>query len=136
MIQLVYTSMARPRFTKADIEALLAVSREKNREHGITGVLLYRSGSIVQVLEGEEPAVRRLYTNILGDSRHQNAAVIYTRTIETREFPDWTMGFNCVEVEWWRERPDGFNPIFHRLEGPGASGRAEAALRAFIDKVR
>ena len=137
MFQLVYTSMARSLFGKADIEHIVAVSREKNLQHGITGVLLYKSGSIVQILEGEEADVRQLYANIQKDRRHLNVALIYTQTMEKREFPEWTMGFNCVEVEWVHTPPDGFNPVFHRLDNElKVSGRGTAMLRTFVQTIR
>lgn len=137
MFQLVYTSTARSLFTPEDISHILEVSRTKNQEHGITGVLLYKSGSIVQVLEGDEAAVRRLYANIGQDPRHWNVATVFTRDIAHREFPAWTMGFNCVELEWPQPLPAGFNPIFHR-EHPQrpVAGRAASLLRTFVETVR
>ena len=135
MFQLAYASLAWPPFSKADVENILTVSRQKNREHGITGVLLYTSGSVVQVLEGEEADVRQLYTNIERDSHHSETTEIYTRTIGAREFPDWTMGFNCVELSW-EKHPEGFNPVFHEPGRLKASGRGTAVLKSFLESNR
>lgn len=135
MFQLVYSSMASPLFTKEDVENILQVSREKNREHGITGVLLYKSGSVVQVLEGREAAVRQLYTNIERDRRHRDVTLIYTHQISRREFSDWTMGFNCVELAW-EKRPEGFNPVFHQPEKLTGTGRGAAVLKTFVDSTK
>jgi hypothetical protein len=135
MFQLVYSSMTWPLFTKEDVADILSISRNKNRQHDITGVLLYKSGSVIQLLEGAEPAVRQLYTNIQRDPRHRDFTLIYTRTIAAREFPDWTMGFNCVEVNW-EPQGDGFNPVFHRPDHLKPTGRGAAVLKTFIDTTR
>jgi hypothetical protein len=136
MFQLIYSSAARVPFTRADIENVLTVSREKNPLHGITGVLLYKSGSIIQVLEGEEEAVRRLYGLIRNDPRHREVTTIYTRMLDEREFPDWTMGFNCVEFEMQRT-PVGFNPVFHRRAVVDqAVGRGASLVRTFVATTR
>ena len=39
---------------------------------GITGLLLFIDGGFLQMLEGEERAVRELYTRIAADRRHLN----------------------------------------------------------------
>lgn len=136
MFQLVYASAAWVPFTQTVIEDILLVSRTKNLEHGVTGVLLYKSGLIVQVLEGEEAGVRRLYANIERDRRHYDVTTIYTRPIEAREFPGWTMGFNCVEVQV-NNPPYGFSPIFQRADVLAeANGRGARMLKAFAATTR
>lgn len=136
MFQLVYSSTARALFTAADIKDILAVSREKNQFHGITGMLLYKLGSVVQVLEGEEPAVRQLYANIEKDRRHRDVTLIYTQPIARREFAEWTMGFHSAEFEF-ETPPAGFNPIFQTTNQlAGIDGRGAALLRTFVDVTK
>ncbi len=135
MFQLVYTSAASPPFSPADVADILKVSREKNLHHGITGVLLYKSGSVIQLLEGEEAPVRQLYANIQRDRRHRDVTLIYTRSVLAREFPEWTMGYNCVEIGW-NEQPDGFNPVFHQPGSLSGAGRGAAVLRTFVETTR
>jgi hypothetical protein len=50
--QVVYASTALQAFTKPELQALLQEIRPKNAELGITGLLLYKDGNFMQVLEG------------------------------------------------------------------------------------
>jgi len=50
---------------------LLTVAREKNSRLGITGMLLYKAGLFLQVLEGDSVRVRELYSKIASDERHR-----------------------------------------------------------------
>jgi len=67
---LVYVSSATLPFSGEDLRALLATCRENNAELGVTGMLLYKDGNFMQVLEGDEQAVRGLYARIAADPRH------------------------------------------------------------------
>jgi hypothetical protein len=60
MIQLVYLSSTRWLLTPGDITSILESSLRNNARDNITGILLYRSGSVLQLLEGEEDLVHRL----------------------------------------------------------------------------
>lgn len=79
--------------TCEDLEAIARTSRQRNIERDITGILLCRDGSALQILEGEKDAVLELYEIIAKDSRISNALVLIKRMSSQREFPDWSMGF-------------------------------------------
>jgi hypothetical protein len=95
LYELVYTSVCtdnpvRPQ-TLIDI---LREARERNGEHGITGMLLFANGEFVQQLEGERDKVRWLYHDLItGDPRHRNATVVWEGPLAARNFPEWRMGF-------------------------------------------
>lgn len=72
---------------------LLQQSREKNLVLGITGMLLYKGGNFMQMLEGEKQTVLKLYETIRKDDRHKDVVTIMTDNIQTRNFADWSMGF-------------------------------------------
>ena len=93
MLSLVYVSSATSEFSEADLVALLEQSREKNTRLGLTGLLLYKDGNFMQVLEGPDNAVRQLFQTILADGRHHGVIQLLERQIERREFADWTMVF-------------------------------------------
>lgn len=93
MFQLVYLSSAITPFTKDQLLALLAKSRENNGRAGITGMLLYKDGNFMQVLEGEEKAVKAIFAKITRDSRHRGVLTLLEVWREERQFPDWSMGF-------------------------------------------
>lgn len=93
LIQLIYASSAWQLLSEDEILNILEVSRKNNAERNITGVLLYKGGNFLQVLEGDEEAVSRLYQTIERDQRHKGVIVLAKRKIAEREFPDWSMGF-------------------------------------------
>jgi len=71
MFSLVYVSSAVTPFSSTELADLLTVSHQNNLPAGITGMLLYKDGNVMQVLDGEEPAVLELYTRIGRDPRYR-----------------------------------------------------------------
>jgi acylphosphatase len=90
---IVYASSATQAFSKPDLQALLEQARKNNTKLGLTGMLLYKDGNFMQVLEGEKEAVSKLVDTIERDPRHKGVLVLLRGTSEERLFPDWTMGF-------------------------------------------
>ena len=70
-----------------------------NTANGITGLLLYGNGTFLQALEGEEDVVTSLYSKIEKDERHVDVQFLHHRTIEKRQYPEWSMGFRRVSNE-------------------------------------
>lgn len=93
LIQIIYASSAWQLLSEDEILNILEVSRENNAKRNITGILLYKDGNFLQVLEGDEEAVTRLYQTIERDQRHKGLILLAKRKIAEREFPDWSMGF-------------------------------------------
>jgi hypothetical protein len=132
VIRLVYVSAATVPFTDASLAQLLRISRENNTRAGITGMLVYRDGDFLQVLEGEEDAVRETFHRIARDNRHARTLVLDDSEISEREFSDWSMGFRRVSRE---EMPQGFVDFFDRRFDPETvvqrGGEAITFLRSF-----
>jgi uncharacterized membrane protein (DUF373 family) len=82
--------------TQDDLEGILRTSRENNARLGITGMLLYGNNTFVQILEGEEKAVNELIDRIKRDSRHTDFQMLKKKTIDRREYADWSMDFKQV----------------------------------------
>lgn len=76
----------------AAIESILAQSRAKNPELGITGVLCHGGGVFMQVLEGGRAPVNELYNRIARDDRHREVTLLHYEEIAERRFSNWTMG--------------------------------------------
>lgn len=93
MYQIVYVSAATQVFSKSDLLDLLAVAHETNQRLGVTGMLLYKDGDFIQLLEGEEAVVKKLLAKICEDPRHHTVIVLLEREVPERLFPDWSMGF-------------------------------------------
>ena len=95
---LVYVSSATDLFDRAELEEILAVSRRNNAARGVTGMLLYKDGNLMQVLEGDEEAVQATYARISADPRHRGLMVLLEEAVEDRQFADWTMAFRDLEA--------------------------------------
>jgi hypothetical protein len=93
MFQLIYGSSAIVAMNGKAMKNILSVARDNNRQLGITGLLLYKDGNFMQVLEGSEAAVRGLFSRLEQDQRHAGIMIYVEREIETREFANWSMGF-------------------------------------------
>ena len=109
-IQLIYLSDLSPG-QEDQLPDILATSVRRNGEDGITGMLLYAGGNIMQVLEGEETAVRRTYERISRDPRHRNLELLSEETITRRDFADWRMGYRHLDADV-AQRVPRFAPFF------------------------
>ena len=88
-----YVSTAAVDFSDEALIALLGEARSANTDRDVTGLLLYREGSVYQVLEGSEAAVMATFRDIEGDPRHKEVRVLFDGETDAREFADWQMGF-------------------------------------------
>ena len=93
---MVYVSIAAKEFSPAELQELLSVSRRKNAKAGITGMLLYKDGHFMQLLEGPHQAVRDTFEKIEEDARHHSLQVLLNVRLEVRNFERWSMGFELV----------------------------------------
>jgi hypothetical protein len=105
MYYLVYVSSAASPFTPAELADLQTRCMARNTMAGITGMLLYKDGNFMQVLEGEEEAVRRVYARIGHDPRHRGLLTLLQGSQDERQFPDWTMGFRDLDSADVRVEP-------------------------------
>lgn len=132
---LVYVSNANHRFSDEELVQLLDTARRNNAELDVTGLLLYKHPVFIQVLEGPDTAVQHLYDKIARDARHQNANVIYSASVASREFPDWSMGFKAADDPDLRDRPGVSN--FFSLPLQNRDFTVEAGqVRALLGDLR
>lgn len=98
IFQLIYTCALHADTGSKELEKIAHDSRAENLENGITGILLYKEGSVLQVLEGEHRRVKDLYRRIKRDSRVSNSLVLIERFSLKREFAQWSMGYRNAEL--------------------------------------
>ncbi|MDO7853412.1 BLUF domain-containing protein [Hymenobacter convexus] len=96
---LVYQSSATTGLNEAELTSLLTQSRAWNHGHGLTGLLLYSNGDIMQVLEGTEEEVSYIFTRIAQDARHGRVVKLSDGPIAARNFSQWSMGFKSLNPE-------------------------------------
>lgn len=100
IFQLVYLSFASPVFNPDEdkgVHEILAVANEHNASIGISGMLLYKGGVFMQLLEGNKNVVLNLYGRIASDLRHEGLKVLVKQEVSDRLFGDWTMASKKME---------------------------------------
>ena len=93
MRQVIYASAATVSFSQSDLIELLKIARQRNSAVDISGMLLYNAGSFLQVLEGPDENVDALFAKIQKDTRHTRCLLLSRKTIQEKEFENWSMGF-------------------------------------------
>ncbi|PSQ83400.1 MAG: hypothetical protein BRD44_04655 [Bacteroidetes bacterium QS_7_67_15] len=109
MIHLVYTSTAVDRMDDDALDQILRESHERNERRNVTGMLLYRDGTFLQVLEGDDEDVLHVYDLIKGDERHRGLVNVLQEPIGERSFSDWKMSFRRVEDADLKAVPEGYS---------------------------
>lgn len=113
MYRLVYVSSATHLMSKPELIEILEVARRNNTRLGVTGMLLYRDGNFIQLLEGDQDAVKNLYATIEQDSRHFGSMVLLEEDTDERLFSEWSMGFRDLSDPALQDLP-GFSPFMNR----------------------
>ena len=97
MLSLVYVSASVKLLSDEELLDILKVSRENNKLQDITGLLLYKGGNFMQVLEGPDEVVNSLYEKIKIDPRHKDVTIISREQISARQFPAWEIAFQNLD---------------------------------------
>lgn len=101
MIRLLYSSKSKSDITGQNIADILATSQKNNQLEDITGILVYGGNLFMQVLEGPELAVLKLYVKICEDERNSLNKIIYISYTDRRMFGDWSMGtIECDPIDY------------------------------------
>lgn len=133
---LVYVSSAVRLLSFDDIAYLLKRARERNKEYGITGVLLYDQGNFMQYLEGPKDNLNVIYKIIQEDDQHTGIIILSRETIEKRQFGDWCMGFQTKDFEGYVGSPGKRQLIEllleHNQDNPGT---ARILLHGFWERI-
>jgi hypothetical protein len=135
LMQLVYVSSATDPFSKEDLLALLERSRPRNEALGVTGLLLYKDGNIMQVLEGDEGVLEALYLRIQADPRHTGVILLYLSPLASRDFPDWSMAFHDLQDPGLRFLP-GFSEFLNQPFDPAVFENEPSRARRLVALFR
>lgn len=98
MNYLIYSSHRKANCTEEEIEKILASCKENNPTNNLTGILLHSKNYFLQYLEGDKDDLTKLYDNIKKDSRHEKVVTLKKGEIETRNFPNWHMGYKDINT--------------------------------------
>ncbi len=137
MLSVTYVSSATRLLGEPELIDLLTSVRPKNDRLGLTGMLLYRDGNIIQTLEGPDDAVESTYATIAADSRHKGILMLINEQMSERRFPDWSMSFHQVSGPEL-EKLEGFS-AFLKSSGDQFGSSTEPVYRMlelFRDNMR
>ncbi len=138
LISLTYLSLATSPLDEDQLKDLLAESRDNNARSDVTGMLLYADQQFIQTIEGRRHDVEATMERILADPRHHHVDITLVDDIESRSFPEWTMGFKVLTQETADEMrgfTDFLDPESERYRQSEELGRAGVFLRAFRDVI-
>ena len=93
LYSLTYVSSATMSFSQEQLKALLDVCIANNRRDGITGILLYKDGNFMQVMEGPQDVLLRTLARMENDTRHSGIIVLLQGHQRDRQFPDWSLAY-------------------------------------------
>lgn len=91
--RLLYVSIVAPDTGEAQVQAILAVSRDRNPGQGVTGALLYTGTHFTQWLEGPREALDALMRSIAADPRHTDVRLLLREPAGARRFAEWAMHY-------------------------------------------
>jgi len=91
LLSVIYVSVADPLVRDHDIAAILVSARRNNVRDELTGALIYNGYNFMQALEGPAAKVDQCLDVIRADPRHSGMVEIRRRTIESRDFAEWSM---------------------------------------------
>ncbi|GAB3244300.1 hypothetical protein GCM10027346_41850 [Hymenobacter seoulensis] len=94
---------------------LLSHARQANGVAHLTGLLVYRDGRFVQVLEGPEAQVRAVYARIERDPCHTQVMVVGEAADQSRHFARWSMA-------WGRGSEPAVARLFEAALAPATVG--------------
>ena len=92
LVHLVYSSRAAVEITDAVLAKIRDEGMRNNGDHGITGLLLYREGAFLQLLEGTHDAVEQTYRKIHDDPRHTDIRLLFRGPCSQRTYSYYNMG--------------------------------------------
>lgn len=76
---------------------IVVKSIENNVTHELTGMLLKLEDKWIQVLEGTNENLNKIFAKIINDNRHFEVRILGFEQIDNRSFQDWSM--KGIEVE-------------------------------------
>ena len=130
--RILYVSRASLGVGDAELKQILETSRRKNKELHVTGILCGGGGHFIQVLEGPQEELFRLYGAILNDRRHYDSVLIGVAPIKQRLFSGWSMGYIANPPEMMEVRR---NELLEIWKGRAEAGELVAMMRRFLEQL-
>lgn len=132
LLRLVYVSTATAAADKGVLQSILDSSIARNKSSGVTGVLCSGGGHYMQVLEGPERNVLRLYSRIDADPRHRDSTLLSISLVSQRMFEAWSMGHLEGQPVW----SDAHTVLMAERQDESSNRRIGVILQRFVAELR
>jgi hypothetical protein len=99
MHHIIYLSKVSAPLSEGTLVSLLKQARTNNQQRKITGFLLYSDRQFLQLIEGEQAEVTKLYAKLTQDPRHSGVIKLADKPITHRSFAEWSMAFHTVSPD-------------------------------------
>jgi hypothetical protein len=136
LVCIVYVSAAIRELTHDELVQLLQTCRANNARTGITGLLLYKGGNFMQLLEGPRHRVTTLFERVRHDPRHHRVFRLLLEKAETRQFAEWSMAFGNIDRLGDRDREAASAFLCDEFSQAGFGTNPHKALRLLLDFKR
>lgn len=93
----IYFSHTRVRLSDQQLDAIMADLHRRNAVAKLSGLLLYKSRSFFEVIEGRQDIVMAALDRIFRDTRHFKMKIVLCRAATERQFDTWSMGFRRLD---------------------------------------
>ena len=116
------------------LSEIVTTSMRNNHDADIGGMIHYdmATNAILQVIEGEERVVRRLYGTILADHRHRGCVVLKDQRVRAREVTDF--GMSLLVSERSQREDTAASSFSQRLPSSQRSSQAAQGRAASGDR--
>jgi hypothetical protein len=74
-----------------DLRDIREVSKRRNQQAGVTGLLFFHNRHFLQALEGEAADIQTLWQRLQADPRHRDLHTLVDIPIADRNFGQWNM---------------------------------------------
>jgi hypothetical protein len=127
LFRLIYTSFMSAEADPLCAREIVRESRNKNRQQGITGLLIFDGLRFCQYFEGPQDAVYSLSERIRQDTRHIEFAIKEHGPLPGDRRFTWAMGYALCE------EPHGLDELHRFTRG---NGSAFASLKRLLPSLK
>lgn len=99
MYRLAYVSTSHIRLSAEDMQDILEAAIRNNKEADVGGTLLFNGINFLQLLEGPEDKVKKIYTRICDDARHNHVVTIFRESGAGRCFDGSPMTLSTMKSD-------------------------------------
>jgi hypothetical protein len=120
-IQVLYSSTITTKDYQKAIDDILLRARKNNDKNHLSGILLFRNGDFLQLLEGDKLNVYYTLKKIRDDERHMNMKILHEGEIPKRIFEGWQMAFKSEN----EKNPELQKKVLEVLDSRGISNNLD-----------